>query len=192
MRYSGQDAPALAATDPSRNCLYLGTSSKILAPGMRVAWLVARDPRLYGCLVAAKQAADLHTSSFTQRLVWQFLSQPGALDAHIALLRSVYARRRDAMLDSLARHMPEGCTWTNPEGGLFLWVRLPERVDATALLGECLAQKVAFVPGEPFWVGPPMRNTMRLNFSNASDGRIEEGIARLGRTVARTLKAGNT
>jgi len=183
LRYSGQDIPSLASLDPSRNCLYLGTASKILAPGMRVAWLVARDPRLYRCLVAAKQAADLHTSCFTQRLVWQFLSQPAALESHIALLRSVYARRRDAMLGSLRRHMPEGCSWTEPEGGLFLWVRLPDGIDASSLLSACLLQKVAFVPGEPFWVGPPVRNTLRLNFSNASEDRIEDGIARLARAV---------
>jgi 2-aminoadipate transaminase len=192
LRYSGKDIPSLAALDPSRNCLYLGTASKILAPGMRVAWLVARDPRLYGCLVAAKQAADLHTSSFTQRLVWQFLSQPAALESHIALLRSVYARRRDAMLGSLRRHMPPGCSWTEPEGGLFLWVRLPDAIDASRLLPACLLQKVAFVPGEPFWVGPPMRNTLRLNFSNASEERIEEGIARLARTVSQMLESGET
>ena len=189
LRYSGQDIPSLAALGPSRSCLYLGTASKILAPGMRVAWLVARDPRLYACLVAAKQAADLHTSSFTQRLVWQFLSQPAALESHVALLRSVYARRRDAMLDSLRRHMPAGCSWTEPEGGLFLWVRLPEEIDASKLLSACLAQKVAFVPGEPFWVGPPMRNTLRLNFSNASEDRIEEGIARLARAVGQMLRS---
>jgi len=192
LRYSGQDIPALAALAASQDCLYLGTASKILAPGMRVAWLVARDPRLYGCLVAAKQAADLHTSSFTQRLVWQFLSQPAALDSHIALLRSVYARRRDTMLGSLRQHMPEGCSWTEPDGGLFLWVRLPEGIDATTLLAACLLQKVAFVPGEPFWVGAPKRNTLRLNFSNASEERIEEGIARLARAVGRMLESGET
>ena len=184
LRYSGSDITALAALGPSRDCLYLGTASKILAPGMRVAWLVARDPRLYGCLVAAKQAADLHTSSFTQRLVWQFLSKPGVLDAHLGVLRAVYSRRRDAMLASLKRHMPKGCGWTEPEGGLFLWVRLPERIDAANLLTVCISRKVAFVPGEHFWTGTAMRNTLRLNFSNASEDRIEEGISRLGRAVA--------
>ena len=184
LRYSGSDIPALAALGPSRDCLYLGTASKILAPGLRVAWLVARDPRLHACLVAAKQAADLHTSPFTQRLVWQFLSRPGALDSHLGLLRSVYARRRDAMLASLRRHMPEGCSWTEPEGGLFLWVRLPERIDASKLLTACISQKVAFVPGEHFWTGVTVHNTLRLNFSNASEEKIEEGISRLGRAVS--------
>jgi 2-aminoadipate transaminase len=186
LRYSGTEIPALATVGPSHGCLYLGTASKILAPGFRVAWLVARDPRLYGYLVAAKQAADLHTSSFTQRLVWQFLSQNGALDTHLGLLRSVYSRRRDVMLAALRRNMPEGCSWTEPEGGLFLWVRLPERIDSAKLLTSCLSQKVAFVPGEPFWTGTVMHNTLRLNFSNASEDRIEEGIARLGRAVAGT------
>jgi 2-aminoadipate transaminase len=88
--------------------------------------------------------------------------------------------------------MPEGCGWTEPEGGLFLWVRLPERIDAAKLLAVCISQKVAFVPGEPFWTGTPMRNTLRLNFSNASEERIEEGISRLGRAVAQMLKSGET
>ncbi|MGD1031050.1 MAG: PLP-dependent aminotransferase family protein [Opitutaceae bacterium] len=184
LRYSGPDIPALASLGQSPDCLYLGTASKILAPGLRVAWLVARDPRLHACLVAAKQAADLHTSPFTQRLVWQFLSRPGALDSHLGLLRSVYARRRDAMLASLRRHMPEGCSWTEPEGGLFLWVRLPERIDASKLLTACISQKVAFVPGEHFWTGVTVHNTLRLNFSNASEEKIEEGISRLGRAVS--------
>jgi 2-aminoadipate transaminase len=184
LRYSGADLPALSAIGPARDCLYLGTSSKILAPGMRVAWLVARDPRLYGCLVAAKQAADLHTSSLTQRLVWSFLRRPGALESHVNVLRAVYSERLKAMSGALRRHMPEGCRWTEPEGGLFLWVRLPEGVDAASLLVTCLEQKVAFVPGEHFWTGTPVRNTLRLNFSNASEERIEEGIRRLGLAAA--------
>lgn len=183
LRYVGAEPPALAALPEARDSLYLGTSSKILAPGLRVAWLAVPDQRMFEKLVAAKQACDLHTSAFTQRLVARYVRQPGVLDAHIAQLRSVYGQRREAMLAALARHLPKGCSWTNPEGGLFLWVSLPETSDATTLMRRCGEQKVAFVPGESFWVGAPKRNTLRLNFSNASEEGIGEGIARLGRLL---------
>lgn len=183
LRFSGETLPALAAFPGARDCVYLGTSSKILAPGLRVAWLVVTDRPLREKLTAAKQAADLHTSSFAQRLVHHYVSQPGVLDAHVATLRSVYARRRDVMLAALARELPAGCTWTHPSGGLFLWVTLPARFDTTELLAIAAREKIAFVPGAPFWVGEPVRNTLRLNFSNATEARIDEGLARLGRVV---------
>jgi 2-aminoadipate transaminase len=113
--------------------------------------------------------------------------EAGALDAHLARLRSAYASRRDAMLAALERCLPPGCTWTRPEGGLFLWVRLPETIDATALLAAAMAEKVAFVPGAPFWIGSPVRSTLRLNFSNASEAKIAQGIARLGRVVTSAI-----
>ncbi len=187
LRYSGDDVPALAARPEARDWLYLGTSSKILAPGLRVAWMVAPDPKLRERLVTAKQATDLHTSSFTQRLACGFLSRPGALAAHLARLRHAYAGRRDAMLAALPRHLPPGCAWSRPDGGLFLWVRMPEQIDTAELLRICSAEKIAFVPGAPFWVGRPVTNTLRLNFSNASEERIAEGIARLGRAAASML-----
>lgn len=183
LRFCGDALPALAAFPGARDCVYLGTSSKILAPGLRVAWIVAKDRALREKLVAAKQAADLHTSSFNQRLVHHYVSRPGALESHVSTLRAVYARRREVMLAALARELPEGCSWTRPDGGLFLWVTLPQHMDATALFHAAAREKVAFVPGEPFWVGEPARNTLRLNFSNASESAIREGVARLGKVV---------
>jgi len=183
LRYSGAAQPALATLAGPDGWLYLGTASKILAPGLRVAWLVASDRAIHDRLVSAKQAADLHTSAFTQRLVWRYVRQPGALGTHVETLCGAYRRRRDAMLDSLFRHLPEGCRWTRPEGGLFLWVELPAGVDTGELFPAALREKVAFVPGEPFWVGEPRRNTLRLNFSNAAEERIEVGIRRLGTVV---------
>lgn len=183
LRFSGEALPALATFPGARDCLYLGTSSKILAPGLRVAWLVVTDRGLREKITTAKQAADLHTSSFTQRIVLHYVSQPGVLDAHVETLRAVYRRRRDVMLAALARELPAGCTWTHPEGGLFLWVTLPAAIDTTALLHVAAREKIAFVPGAPFWVGEPVRNTLRLNFSNATEARIDEGIARLGRVL---------
>ena len=184
LRYSGEDVPALVAFPEAADWIYLGTSSKILAPGLRVAWMVVADPRLRERLVTAKQATDLHTSSLTQRIAAAFLSQPGALDFHLARLRSAYVRRRDAMLAALARHLPSGSEWSRPDGGLFLWVRLPEPIDTVELLAIAARRKIAFVPGAPFWVGRPVTNTLRLNFSNASEERIAEGIARLGRAIS--------
>ncbi len=179
LRFAGPDVPPLAAMPGGESVLYLGTSSKILAPGLRIAWLVAPDNDLFERLVAAKQAADLHTSSFAQRVVFQYLAVPGALALHVGRLRAAYALRRTAMIGALERHLPQGCTWTRPDGGLFLWVRLPQGMDGFELLGAATREKVAFVPGEPFWVGAPQRNTIRLNFSNASVERIEEGVRRI-------------
>jgi len=183
IRFSGEALPALATFPGARDCVYLGTSSKILAPGLRVAWLVVTDRALREKLTAAKQASDLHTSSFAQRLVHHYVSQPGVLAAHVTTLCSVYAQRRDVMLAALARELPTGCTWTRPSGGLFLWVTLPAHFDTTELLAIAAREKIAFVPGAPFWVGEPVRNTLRLNFSNATEPRINEGLARLGRVV---------
>jgi 2-aminoadipate transaminase len=183
LRYTGTAQPALGALPGAADWVYLGTSSKIMAPGLRVAWLVAPDRGLYDKLVAAKQAADLHTSIFTQQLVWRYVRQPGVLDAHIGQLCTAYRSRRDVMLDALARHLPDGCTWTRPEGGMFLWVRLPESFDTLELLRAAAARKVAFVPGESFWVGTPVRHTLRLNFSHATEARIGEGVHRLGEII---------
>jgi 2-aminoadipate transaminase len=187
LRYRGEAIPAIASLRESADSLYLGTTSKILSPGMRVAWLVVRDPGLRERLVAAKQSTDLHTSSFAQRLVCRVVTRPGLLETHVERLRSAYARRRDAMLSWLGERMPECCAWTQPEGGIFIWVALPEPLDTAALLQACMPRGITFVPGAPFWVDLPVRTTMRLNFSNATEGRIAEGIGRLGRAVAEAM-----
>jgi 2-aminoadipate transaminase len=162
----------------------LGTASKILSPGLRIAWLVASDAELFERLVAAKQAVDLHTSSFAQRVACRYFTTPGALDLHVGRLRAAYVLRRTAMVQALERHLPAGCEWTRPDGGLFIWVRLPTGFDGYELLKSAAREKLAFVPGEPFWVGPPERNTLRLNFSNATAERIEEGVRRLGAVMS--------
>jgi len=184
LRYGGEAAPAVAALPETADCVYLGTTSKILAPGLRIAWLIARDPRLYERLVRAKQAVDLHTSSFSQRLVCSYVTQTGVLEGHIARLCAAYSLRRTAMLNALERAFPPGCTWTRPDGGLFVWAELPAPVDTEELLREAVRRGVTFVPGAAFWVGRSVRNTLRLNFSNASEGRIAEGISRLAEAIA--------
>ncbi|MBV9646761.1 MAG: PLP-dependent aminotransferase family protein [Candidatus Eremiobacteraeota bacterium] len=180
LRYSGDPLPPLAALAHGHHVIYMSTVSKIIAPGMRVAWLVMPDHQLYDKVVPAKQAADLHTSSLTQRAVYAYARHPGRVEEHIAHMLPVYRARRDAMLSALAEHMPEGTSWTRPDGGLFLWVRTRRSVDTGAILPEAFTRKVAFVPGAPFWVNADVRNTMRLNFSNENEETIAEGIRRLG------------
>jgi len=187
LRFTGEALPALGAYPGARDCLYLGTSSKIFAPGLRVAWMVVTDRALREKLTSAKQASDLQTSSFTQRIVHHYVSQPGVLAAHVKMLCTVYAHRRDLMLSALERGLPAGCTWTKPSGGLFLWVTLPAQLDTTTLLATAAREKIAFVPGAPFWVGESVHNTLRLNFSNASDAAIETGMARFSAVVRAAL-----
>ncbi len=187
LRYSGSPAPALSGAAGGAGGIYLGTASKIMAPGLRVAWMVVPDAALYRALVAAKQASDLHTSSLTQRIVARY-AESGGLERHVGTLLPAYRRRRDAMRAALARHLPAGCDWTTPDGGLFLWARVPERLDTLELFAEAMRRKVAFVPGGAFWVGKEVRNTLRLNFSNAAEDRIEEGIRGLGAAIGAALE----
>ena len=161
--------------------IYLSTFSKILAPGIRLAWVIA-PPEVIAKLVQAKQGADLHTATLNQMLAHE-VSQGGFLDEHIEKIRSVYGERRDAMLRALEENMPPGVHWTHPEGGLFLWMTLPEHLNAADLLQSAIERKVAFVPGSAFYPNGGGGNAMRLNFSNATPDKIEEGIARLGRAI---------
>jgi 2-aminoadipate transaminase len=194
LRYEGEHLPALVNLDAemhgeqpySGNVIYLSTFSKTLAPGLRLGWVIAPQ-EVIRRLVAAKQGVDLHTSSFVQMLAHE-TARGGFLDRHILRLRELYRERRDAMLAALGRHFPREVLWTRPQGGLFLWVVLPPQLDAEELLHVALLERVAFVPGAAFYPDEPMRNTLRLNFSNATPERIEEGIARLGFVLARMLE----
>ena len=155
----------------------LGTFSKILCPGLRVGWITASE-ELISRFDLIKQGADLHTSHLPQACIQRYL-ETCDLDAHIASLRTVYASRRDAMIQALDRHFPEGLTVDPPSGGLFLWAALPEGTSARRLLERCLELKVAFVPGGAFFPEGGHENTMRLNFSNMPEPRIDEGIRRM-------------
>lgn len=162
------------------------TFSKVLAPGLRVGYMVM-PPAIQARVMPAKQAADLHTGSLNQVLIHEFLAT-GALPAHLTHLREVYRRRRDLMLAAMQAHFPKAVRYVVPEGGLFFWCELPEGVSAPKLLDEAVAQQqVAFIPGKPFFAGGGGENTLRLNFSNASEENIEEGIRRLGEVLAQAL-----
>lgn len=195
LRYRGEHLPALVVLDGQlRNCedscyrgnvIYLSTFSKTLAPGIRLAWVIA-PPQVIRKLVQAKQGADLHTATFNQRVAYE-VAREGFLDEHIKEIRRVYGERRQTMLDAMQRHFPPRVSWTSPDGGLFLWVILPESVNASEVLEAAIQQKVAFVPGNPFYPCGGGENTMRLNFSNATPEQIEIGIARLGQAIKATI-----
>jgi 2-aminoadipate transaminase len=195
LRFEGEDIQPIIVMDDrlhpkgehcNGNVIYLSTYSKTLAPGVRLAWVVA-PPEVIRKMVQAKQGADLHTATLNQMVAYE-VAQDGFLDRHVQLIRGVYRERRDVMLESLEEHMPPGVKWTHPEGGLFLWLTLPERISSIQVLEDAVLQKVAFVPGTSFYPYGGGENTMRLNFSNACPERINEGIARLARVIRTKLK----
>jgi len=167
------------------NVIYISTFSKTLAPGLRLAWIVAPADVINHCVIA-KQGMDLHTSTFVQMTAYELIKD-GFLRDHVRHIREVYGYRRNVMLDALERYFPEGTTWTKPNGGLFLWVTLPEGVDTLALMPTALENKVAYVPGSAFYAAEGLPNTFRLNFSNATPEQIEIGIKRLGGVLEEEL-----
>ena len=166
--------------------VYLGSFSKILAPGLRLGYIVA-PPALYPKLLQAKQAADLHTPGFNQRVVAEVIKD-GFLDRHIPTIRARYHAQRDAILAALARELGHtGAEWTQPVGGMFVWVRLPERLNAQALLPKAVDAGMAFVPGAPFYAGEPDARALRLSFVTSTPEQIDKGMAALGRVVQQAM-----
>ncbi len=195
LRYEGEDIPAVELLDSQMrvkssnytgNVIYLSTFSKILAPGLRLAWVIA-PKEVIRKLALAKQGCDLHTSTFNQ-IVAHEVGQHGFLDRHVKVIQDTYRERRNAMLDALEEHMPEGVSWTKPQGGLFLWLTLPPEFNATEMFQEAINEKVAYVPGEFFYPDGSVKNNMRLNFSFSKPVVINEGIARLGTAFKKKLR----
>ncbi|MGW6734554.1 aminotransferase-like domain-containing protein [Streptomyces sp. NPDC055013] len=177
LRYEGERVPWIASYPGAQDrTVLLGSFSKVMAPGLRLGWLRAPAALRRACVVA-KQAADLHTPTLNQLAAARYLT---GLDAHVVRVRDVYRERRDAMLAGLPGALPEGSTWARPEGGMFLWARLPESYDTTALLPKVVRQDVAYVPGAPFYAGEPDRSTLRLCFVTQTPEEIGEGLRRLG------------
>lgn len=195
LRYEGEHLPSIVTLDAqlqdhcdlcyTGNVIYLSTFSKILAPGIRIAWVIA-PTNVIRKLVLAKQGADLQSSTISQMVTYE-MARGGFLDRHIKTIREVYGARRDAMLTAMQEHFPHGVKWTKPEGGLFLWSTLPEGESSRHVLEAAIAEKVAFVPGAPFYPNGKGENTMRLNFSNMPIVKIHDGIARLGKVLQREL-----
>ncbi|GAA3903600.1 PLP-dependent aminotransferase family protein [Streptomyces lacrimifluminis] len=182
LRFEGERVPWIASCPGAEDrTVLLGSFSKVMAPGLRLGWLRAPAELLRACTVA-KQAADLHTPTVNQLAAARYLTDRD-LDAHVRRVARVYGERRDAMLDGIGDALPEGSTWTRPEGGMFLWARLPESYDTTALLRGVVERGVAYVPGAPFYAGEvegAERATMRLCFVTQTPEEIGEGLRRLG------------
>lgn len=177
LRYSGDVLPSLATFAPE-HVLSLGSFSKVIAPGLRIGWIrTTGDVR--PAVTIAKQAADLHTSTIDQAAAAEYLVS-GRGEPALARIRKAYAARRDAMLDALPSALPTGSSWNRPDGGMFVWARLPEGLDATQSLARALENDVAFVPGSSFYSGNPDRRTLRLSFTTYSPDRIRDGLSRLG------------
>ena len=199
LRYEGEHLPPLVAVDRENlrrdngytlgNVIYLSTFSKTLAPGLRLAWIVA-PVEVITKLVQLKQGADLHTATFNQMVAYE-VARDGYLDEHVKLIRQVYRERRDAMLQALQEFFPPEVAWTHPQGGLFLWVTLPVGMDCHELLKAAVAENVAFVPGDCFYVTDDLeaRRHFRLNFSYSKSDVIREGIRRLAIAVRHQMQA---
>jgi 2-aminoadipate transaminase len=182
LRFEGTDLPALTSYETSAPIIYSGTGSKIMAPGMRIAWLVIPDGEIREKIVLAKQGADLHTGTFAQYVFHEYVSTGDAFDAHVRRIAETYARRRGVMAEALSQFMPEGVRFTRPAGGMFLWVTVPG-VDTTDLLRISAESKVVFVPGVNFYSGRDVHDGMRLNFSNAPEKNIRVGVERLAHAI---------
>ncbi|WP_240230066.1 PLP-dependent aminotransferase family protein [Devosia lacusdianchii] len=183
LRYDGEDLPAIAALDAAEagsidatRTLYCGTFSKTLSPGLRIGWICG-PATLIRKLAMLKQGADLHTASFNQMVMHQVAEM--GFDSQLERIRSVYRVRRDAMLAALDHHAPPGLRWKKPEGGMFIWLELPDHIDAYVLLEQAIRQDIAFVPGGAFFPDGAGRNTMRLSFSLSDEAQIEVGIFKL-------------
>jgi 2-aminoadipate transaminase len=183
--------PAPLSAAAGEGAVYLGSFSKVLAPGLRLGYLLA-PPALFPKLLQAKQAADLHTPGFNQRVVHEVVKN-GFLRTHVPTIRARYKAQRDAMQTALLRHMPAGCRWATPAGGMFFWVQLPAGLDATALLPRAVEAGMAYVPGAPFFAGSAQggghANTLRLSFVTVSPADIARGVAALGQVLHAALQA---
>ncbi len=196
LRYEGEHLKPLVVLDAeyegcegsgsyTGNVIYTSTFSKTLAPGLRLGWIVAPKEVVFR-LVQMKQGTDLHTSTFDQMVAYE-VAHGGFLDRHVRRIREVYRHRRDLMLQTMEETFPEEVNWTRPHGGLFLWAATPEAIDTADLLKDAIQQKVAFVPGHAFHPNGGGHNTLRLNFSNATDDLLVEGMRRLAAVLKQRL-----
>jgi 2-aminoadipate transaminase len=195
LRYEGEHLPSVVQLDSQMrgtnggtytgNVIYMSTFSKLLAPGIRLAWIIS-PPEVIRKLVMTKQAADLHTATFNQVMAYE-VAKGGFIDEHVKVIRATYKERRDVMMETMAEVFPSEVSWTHPKGGMFLWGIMPEGMDAAEVLKVAIEKKVAFVPGFAFHPNGGGENTMRLNFSYCQPDVIREGITRLGLTLKEML-----
>ncbi len=176
LRFIGEDLPSIRAYLED-NIILLGSFSKIITPGLRLGWICAKKD-IMERIIVAKQASDLHSNYLSQRIVHQYLID-NDIDKHILKIRDAYKKRRDLMVSMIVEYFPEEIKYTKPEGGMFLWITLPKRISSLDLVDLAIKENVAFVPGNAFYVDGGGNNTLRLNFSNSDEEKIEEGIKRL-------------
>jgi 2-aminoadipate transaminase len=186
LRYEGEPMPPLYQLDGGDFVIYVGTFSKILSPGIRLGWMVAPPPVMEK-VVLGKQAADLCTSTLTQYFVREYFAER-RWHRYIDDLVEIYRGRRDTMLEALRTYFPAEATWTEPEGGLFIWATLPDYIDTSDLLAKALRADVAFVPGQAAYLDGRGGQSMRLNFSGVGDEEIREGVRRIGKTIAEQVE----
>lgn len=178
LRFEGKRLPYIG-TGRVPNSILLGTFSKTVTPGMRTGFMISENTELLKYISIAKEASDLHTNIFAQYLILDYLEH-NDYESHIAKIRALYQKQAQAMMSAMDKYFPPSVTYTRPKGGMFLWVTLPKGVSALSLFPKALEKKVAFVPGDPFYTDAKNTNTLRLNYTNADCGTIEEGIRRLG------------
>lgn len=187
IRFAGEHVPSVKSFDHAGKVFYMSTFSKILAPGFRLGWLVA-DPKVIEKLTVLKQSADLHTDNLVQYVVTEFFKE-NDVDAHVKEISDLYRKRKQLMIDGIKKYFPKDVKYTDPEGGMFLWVEVPGVTDTVELFKQCLEHNVAFVPGDPFFAGKPQPGTFRLNYSNMQEDQIEVGLKRLGEALSQVLEA---
>ena len=181
LRFEGEAQPTIYQLDKEGTTITLGTFSKIFVPGFRIGWVIA-DPKIIDKFVTTKQSVDLCTPPFVQRIAARYMEK-GLFSTKLGDIIKLYKRKKDLMMDCFEKYLPEGVKWTNPEGGLFLFVYLPEHMDAEKLFKIAIANKVAFVLGTVFYCDGSGKNTLRINFSYCSDEQIVEGVKRLGQAI---------
>ncbi|MCC3649015.1 MAG: PLP-dependent aminotransferase family protein [Bacillota bacterium] len=186
VRFAGEELPPVKHFDTEGRVIYLSTFSKIFTPGLRLGWICA-DETFIDKYVAFKQTADLHTDSFAQRITAKYMELYD-IEEHINKIKAVYKERCTAMLSCIEEFFPNHLSYSKPEGGLFIWVELPEGIDSAHIFTECLKNNVACVPGAPFFPNGTQKNTLRLNYSNMSKERIIEGMKRMGEVLHRELQ----
>jgi len=177
--------PTLKSLDKEEKVIYLGSFSKTFCPGLRVGWIEAKDSILEKYIML-KQSSDMHTNILAQMQISKYL-ELNDFDAHIAKINSSYKNRKNIMLESIKKYFPSSCSYTHPEGGMFIWVEMPEKINARKVLDEALKENVAFIPGDSFYPNKEVKNTFRLNFSNADESKISKGIEKLSKVIHRFI-----
>lgn len=181
LRFEGEKLSYIGAGH-HKNSILLGTFSKTVTPGMRTGFIISENTEILRNLSVAKEASDLHTNIYSQYLLWDYLTH-NDIEEHITKIKELYKKQSTAMINAMKKYFPEGIKYTVPQGGMFLWVTLPEGMSALKMFPKALEKKVVYVPGDPFYVGRQDVNSMRLNYTNADSATIDEGIKRLGQLL---------